>query len=115
MNDINYETINGVLVVRLKGRLDISRSESFEKTVMSMVNEQPLNMAINFSRVTYMSSSGIRALLSIYRAAGSVDAVMCLCEVPPVVKKVIDVVEIGQIFKVFDREDEAIEAMSSPA
>ncbi len=111
--ELDWENKDGVQVVRLSGRLDLSKSESFENAVVERIQAEPRNLVINLSKVTYMSSSGIRALLASYRQLGAVDRRMCLCEVSPVVKKVMDVVEIGQVFSIYDQESEAIAAMAA--
>lgn len=106
--EISWINSGKTLVVRVGGRLDITRSEAFEESVIKKFDEQNKDLVVNLSHVTYMSSSGIGALLAVYRHIGAKGNGMCICEVSPVVKKLLDVVEIGQIFNIYDREDDAI-------
>jgi len=111
--ELSWITVNRVLVVRVSGRLDITKAETFERSVVDRLSKEPADIVINLSRVTYMSSSGIGALLAVFRFIGGKEKKMAICEVSPVVKKLLDVVEIGQIFKIFDHEDDAIASFSS--
>ena len=111
--EITWEVMKGIWIVSLEGRLDLTKSDTFEKNVTKKIEEEPRNLIVNLSKISYMSSSGIRAMLAIHRLLDSYGKSMCLCEVPPVVKKVIEVVEISQIFTVFDQEEEALASFQS--
>ena len=60
-----------------------------------------------------MSSSGISSLLGIYRFTSARGKTMAICEVSPAVIKLLEVVELGQVFKTFTREDDAVAALAS--
>ena len=109
--EILWEKNGDVHICRVNGRLDLTKSETFERIITQKIQAEPRNLVLNLSRVSYMSSSGIRVLLAVYRLLGSVDKKMCLCEVSPIVKKVIEVVEISQVFNIYPTESEAIVAM----
>jgi anti-sigma B factor antagonist len=105
--------IRGVHVARVSGRLDISQAETFETDAKDRLQKTPGNIILNLSKITYMSSSGIGAVLGIYRYVGTIQKKICLCEVSPIVKKLLDVVEIGQIFTIYDSEEKAIEELAA--
>lgn len=111
--ELTWDNTGSVTVARISGRLDITRADAFEKALVDHLAAQPANIVIHLGGVSYMSSSGIRALLSIYRAAGAKDVRVALCEASPVVKKVLDVVEIGQVLRVFNTEAEAIDSLTT--
>ncbi|MCB1316328.1 MAG: STAS domain-containing protein [Leptospiraceae bacterium] len=111
--DITSESIEKVWVIRVEGRLDITGSEQLESTLMRRLDEKSQNLVINLARVSYMSSSGIGALLSLFRRQSSSGRQMCLCEVSRPIMKLFEVVEIEQVFKLYDSEKEALSAMQS--
>ena len=111
--ELTWDNTGKVTVARVSGRLDITRADAFEKALVDHLTTKPENVVINLGGVSYMSSSGIRALLSIYRAAGAKEVRVALCEASPVVKKVLDVVEIGQVLRVFTTEAEATESLTA--
>ncbi len=110
--ELTWDNTGPVTVVRVDGRLDITRADAFEKAVIGYLNTEGRNLVIHLGGVSYMSSSGIRALLSIYRAAGGKNVRVALCEASPVVKKVLDVVEIGQVLRVFGTQADALASLS---
>ena len=57
--------------------------------------------------------TGIGALLSLFRRQSSSGRQMCLCEVSRPIMKLFEVVEIEQVFKLYDSEKEALSAMQS--
>lgn len=109
--DLIWDKTGAVAVVRVNGRLDITKADEFEKAVSDYLRQDPGNLVINLAGVSYMSSSGIRALLSIYRLAGEKKVRVALCEASAVVQKVLDVVEIGQVLKVLPSEAEASQSL----
>ena len=111
--EITWKDKDNVTIVRLAGRLDITQSDDFENAVVSSLQNNPRDLLINLSGITYMSSSGIRALLAIYRQSRALERSMLICDPSPAVKKILDVVDIDQIFQIYDREEQAIAALQS--
>lgn len=106
--DISLQDSKGVLVARLDGRLDITHSATFEKRVIDALTENPRDVVINLAHVSYMSSSGISSLLGIFRFASSKGRKMMICDVSPAVIKLLEVVELSQVFRTAPHESEAV-------
>lgn len=111
--EITWKELEGLAIVRLEGRLDITQSDDFENRVIAALDQNPRDLLVNLSGVTYMSSSGIRALLAIFRHARAIERNMYVCDPSPAVKKILDVVDIDQIFQIYDREEKALEALKA--
>ena len=109
--DIKWDQLDGVTAARLTGRLDITRAEDFEAAISERLNGTARAIVINLAQATYMSSSGIRAILAIYRLAGSLGKKVNLCEAPPVVRKVLGVVQISPILEVLEIDTSARAAL----
>ena len=110
--DIGWQQKDGVWVAQPEGRLDITQSENLEMALREQIEAEPRSLVINLGSVSYMSSSGIGALLSVYRLITERKLRMALCEVSPPVMKLLDVVEIGQIFQIFPREADAVRSLA---
>lgn len=110
---VAWESVNGAWVVRLGGRLDVSKSEELEKILRQMLKQEPRPLVVNLEDVSYLSSSGIGVLLGIFRQLKGLELQMVLCQVSPAVEKLLEVVELSQVFQIFDREGEAIHAIGS--
>jgi anti-anti-sigma factor len=68
-------------------------------------------MIINLGQVSYISSSGIRIFVGMVRELGRQGRKLKLCNITPPVKKVFDVVELLDLFEVYNSEEEAVKSL----
>ena len=61
LKNINEETLE----ITIKGRLDTSTSEEFEKVINSL---EKTNVVLDLSQLDYISSSGLRCILRLYKS-----------------------------------------------
>ena len=108
-DNIVLEENDGVLVVSLSGRLDITNSEEFEMAVLDRFEKKRTAVIVRLMDVSYMSSSGVRALLSIYHALRKHGKELILAEMSAAVKKIISVTELDRVFPVLDTLENALQ------
>ncbi len=106
--DVNSQLIENVLLLRLNGRMDIIGSEGLERKLVELVQSAPANILLNLKDVSYMSSSGISAVLGASRVATSLKKKLALCEISPSIQKLLEVVELGNIFPVYETQGDGI-------
>lgn len=111
--EVSWESVDDAWVVRLGGRLDVSKSEELERILGDMLQQQPRPLIVNLEEVSYLSSSGIGVLLGIYRQLKELGMKLVLCQVSPAVEKLLEVVELSQVFPIYEREAEAVAAVKS--
>jgi anti-anti-sigma factor len=58
--------------------------------------------------VTYVSSSGLGAIVSLMKKINSTQGTMKVCCLAPDVKEVFEVMQLNKIIPVFDAEDDAV-------
>ena len=61
--NINIEKENGVTVIKIEGRLDTTTAPELEKTINNEGAELK-NLVLDFKGVDYISSAGLRVLLT---------------------------------------------------
>jgi len=61
LKNINEEKLE----ITLKGRLDTNTSEEFEKVIDSL---EKTNVVLDLSQLDYISSSGLRCILRLYKS-----------------------------------------------
>lgn len=61
---IKLEEIEGRLILRLDGRLDASSSPILERKLGGLIDEKYRHLLLDFTDVDYLSSAGMRVLLS---------------------------------------------------
>ena len=112
-DQILVEQKDGVLVVSLAGRLDITNSEDFENAVLKSLEKKKTPVIVRFQDVSYMSSSGVRALLSIYHALRKHGQDLIIAELSPAVKKIITVTELDRVFPVVESLENALQKVQA--
>jgi anti-sigma B factor antagonist len=111
--DIKIEKIGKHVLVKLSGRLDITQSDEVETSLSKDIQTGDGDMIINLSQISYISSSGIRIFVGMVRELGRQGRKLKLCNITPPVKKVFDVVELLDLFDVYQTEDDAIASLKS--
>jgi anti-sigma B factor antagonist/stage II sporulation protein AA (anti-sigma F factor antagonist) len=61
---IELEEIDRNIVVRIDGRIDASSSPVLERRLNQLIEEHHSHLVLDFSRVDYLSSAGMRVLLA---------------------------------------------------
>jgi len=109
---IKSKEIAGDIVLYLKGRLDVHLSTEIEKDINDVIAKSPdANLIINLEDVEYMSSSGLRVLVASMRILKGNAKGLKLTNLNPAVKKVFEVVELMDMFDIYNTEEEAISSL----
>ncbi len=66
---VTVERDDNVKIIALDGQLDVATSDKTREDVLALLESKPT--VINMSKVTYVSSSGLRSLLMIAKSAKS--------------------------------------------
>jgi anti-anti-sigma factor len=98
---------NGIHLVRIKGRLDASFSSQLEDEIDKVLEQKTKSIILDFSEVTYLSSSGVRVLLSITKETEK-DGGLVLINLRDIVKKVIEVAELDDFLTQAKTVEEAM-------
>lgn len=97
------------LVVYLEGRMEVHLSAEVEKELLQLIaTEKPNILVVSLAGVDYMSSSGLRILVATMRTLKKDNKELRLCNLTPSVRKVFEVVELIDMFKVYDTETDAV-------
>jgi len=98
---------NGIHLVRIEGRLDANFSSQLEDEIDNVLEQKTKSIILDFSEVTYLSSSGLRVLLSINKETEG-DGGLVLINLRDIVKKVIEVAELHDYLTQADTVEEAM-------
>ncbi len=97
----------GIQLVKIEGRLDANFSLQLEDEVDKLLETKTKNIVLDLSGVTYLSSSGLRVLLSINKETEGAGGLV-LVNMGDVVKKIIEVAEVDDLLIQAKNIDEAI-------
>jgi len=102
------ERKNGIMVVAPEGRVDAFAAVSLEKNLETILEEDDFHLVMDMTRVTYISSGGIRVLLAAQKKLAREKGYVSLCGLLDYPLQVIKMAGMDVIFKLYDSVDEAI-------
>jgi anti-anti-sigma factor len=105
--------VDGVRCFTPQGRLDALTVPQFEKVLREHLDQGTNKLVVDFGDVTYISSSGLRALLTARRLAKSQGGDVKLCRLSPRVYEIFEMVGFTQVFGIYDSVESAQNAFTS--
>ena len=108
--EFNFKKNGNSIIIYLKGRLDVHHSAEIEKELGRLIAmESASDFLINMKDVEYISSSGLRIIVLARRILGEKKRKLVLCNINSAIRKIFDVVQLTDMFSIFDSEREAVE------
>jgi anti-sigma B factor antagonist len=108
--EITQTETNGIAVVALRGRLDTNTSVTLEEELLNLAGEKSRRIVIDLSELDFISSSGLRVLLSAGKKSKTVNGGIVLCALDEHVKQVFDVAGFTMLFNMYPSQEEAVES-----
>lgn len=106
------EETAGVKIVAIPGDyLDSSNVQEFRREVQPVL-EAGGNVTFDLSRLQFVDSSGIGALLSCWKQVHTPGRDLKLCGVSKQVRVLFELVRLHQIFEIFNTKEEALRAFA---
>ena len=110
--EVGEERSGEVLVLVPTGRLDSGNASSFESIVMDRISSGELRLIVDFSRLDFISSSGLRVLLIAAKALRVADGTLVLCSMKDHIEEVFQVSGFGQIILIKESRKAALSVAS---
>ena len=105
VNDQNPD----VDIVSLSGRLGVGTDQDLASELSDALEQSSAGVLLDMAEVTFVSSSGLRALMLAYKRAGTTGKRMAMMLVKPGVYKILKLTALVQPFHVVDDEAQAME------
>lgn len=113
MIEMTHEQRSGALILRPKKRIDSSTAKSFEEKANALVDSAGAsNVIIDFSELDYISSAGLRVVLTTAKRVKAAGGALTLCGVRANVREVFDVSGFASIFGMHESVDDALAALA---
>lgn len=82
---------NEILTVYLSGEIDHNRAADIRSSIDSRINStRPKRLELDFSKVSFMDSSGIGLIMGRYRAVGLVGGELRIKNIPENLTRIIE-------------------------
>lgn len=100
---------NGVVVLDVRGHIDISASEFIETVGWHVANHR-VDILCDFSRIDMIDYAGLSVLTIAYKNVVNHDGRMKFCSVPACVMNVLRAVMLDRIFETYENEELGLNA-----
>jgi anti-anti-sigma factor len=100
-----------VIIVSVKGEVDAITAPELDAFLKDQL-DQRRNMVVNFSRLDYISSAGLRVLLAVVKEARKSGGDLRLAKIKENVEKVLSVSGFTNILKIYPDVDTAVGSFS---
>lgn len=97
-----------VTILRLDGRLDAASSPALEGILNTHVSKEGGKILLDFSRIDYLSSAGMRLLLSSSKKAKAHNGIVALSSLNDDVLEIIKMAGFERILHIYPTEQDAI-------
>ncbi|SPN74019.1 Stage II sporulation protein AA,Anti-anti-sigma regulatory factor (antagonist of anti-sigma factor),anti-anti-sigma factor,STAS domain [Chlamydia serpentis] len=104
--DLSAKQYGEIIVIYLKGSLDAVSVPNIQQSLNQFVQNNNLKIVLNLQDVFYISSAGIRLLLSSFKLIQGLGGKMCLCCVKAAVAEVMRIAGLDQMILLCQSEQE---------
>ena len=108
--EISEQFVQGVLVLRVAGRLDSMTSQSFQDKLQRHIDEGVQRFVLDMSGLEFISSMGLRSLIVAARQSQVV-----LCGMTEFVSRIVDLGGIARVVVIRETLDEAVASAAGMA
>jgi len=105
---ISSRELKRVNVVTVAGRVDSAAAPDLEKALQNLIDSHRNQIVVELADVEYMSSAGLRALVSTLKAAKKGGGDMVVARPSARVREVIELAGLGSVFTVHEDVVEAV-------
>ena len=105
---VTKEEKNSALILRLEGRLDATTSIQLENVLNDAIGNKQTQLVIDFSGIEYLSSAGMRVLLSMTKRLKGMDGSFKLFAIHDDVMEIIRLAGFETILQIYPDEEKAL-------
>ncbi len=97
-----------VKIVYIPGQMDTNTSPDVQNQLTQLINAGATRMLINLEDLNYISSAGLRVLLSTAKQLKSCSGELRICSLNEMAQEVFDISGFNNILNVFKTEEDAL-------
>ncbi|MXX38906.1 MAG: STAS domain-containing protein [Gemmatimonadetes bacterium] len=110
---VKWERKDGILIAMLIGHIDSSNADRFQRIVESGIDAEDQALILDFERVFFISSAGLRVSLVISRKFNESGKKFGVCTLSDPIRNVLAISGFDQIIPIYESRDAAINAFES--
>ena len=106
---IDLEEVEGKVLLRLDGRIDTASAPLLEKKLTQLLQESHFMLLLDFTRVDYLSSAGLRVLLFASKKTHEKNGALILFSLQEEALSIIKMAGFDRILRICLNEKEALQ------
>ena len=95
-------------VLPLKGEIDLHISPAITASLNAMIEKKPERLVVDLSRVTYIDSAGLAALIQAMQKVEAYGGKFLLAGLQETVRSIFEISRLDQVFQIFPDADAAL-------
>ena len=110
--EIQQKQDGGIVSITIKGRLDADSAMDAEKTVTDALGEDMNKLLFDLGALDYLSSAGLRVLLSAAKEVRRRDGKIVLCALTEFVKEIFEVSGFESLIPIEDSVESGMKVLA---
>ncbi len=110
---ISQDQQNGVIVVAPHGRIDSTTASGLDAHLAGLAKAGQSRIVIDFSRVDYISSAGLRVMLALAKRVRDAKGALALCALDDTVRQVFELAGFVPLFSIEPSREGALRAIEA--
>ena len=110
--EITWERNDGVAVAIVSGRIDSSHTDEFQSRLESGMEAEDSALVLDFERVSYINSSGLRVGLRIAKQCRASGRKFGICNLSGAARDIVAISGFDQVIPVFESRTRALNRVS---
>jgi anti-sigma B factor antagonist len=106
--DIIITEMNRADLIQVEGRVDSSNADKLQVALDQQIDKGAVNIVVDLEKVDYMSSAGLRTLVSALKRVKRDGGDLRICSPSERVQEVFELAGLTSIFDVFDDQVTAV-------
>jgi len=95
-------------ILALEGEIDLHRSPQVKESLEPLINQKLPRILVDFSRVTYVDSSGLATMIETLQRIQSYGGKFAMFGLRDSVRSIFEIARLDQIFSIFPDEAAAV-------
>lgn len=109
--NISSRKIGDVTILELDGGLGYDNYKTFKEDIAPYVSQEGQKLVIDLEKISYLSSWGIGALLSISSQVKKNGGAVAFANLHGEISEIIHIMRLNTVFNLFDSADEAVASL----
>ena len=100
---------NEVVLIEIQGELDAHTARKFQQTLNDLLAQGRSRLVLDASQMSFVSSAGLRAIMSAQREAGQHGGQLRICGLNAQARRVFEIAGFEQLLHLSDTRRDAME------